>query len=96
MQNVQVFKISNTMISFCLLKGLGRNLLLEDASGKKLSAKLVFSLSIKHLKDDLLKLSENRISGGGLRDGDIKWVLTVPAIWNDGAKQFMREAAREV
>ncbi|XP_060594200.1 heat shock 70 kDa protein 12A-like isoform X2 [Ruditapes philippinarum] len=76
-------------------EGLGRNLLLEDASGKKLSAKLVFSLSIKHLKDDLLKLSENRISGGGLRDGDIKWVLTVPAIWNDGAKQFMREAARE-
>lgn len=27
---------------------------------------------------------------------DIAWVLTVPAIWNDGAKQFMREAAEMV
>lgn len=27
---------------------------------------------------------------------DVKWVLTVPAIWDDAAKQFMREAANEV
>jgi hypothetical protein len=27
---------------------------------------------------------------------DINWVLTVPAIWSDAAKQFMREAAVEV
>ncbi|XP_045179901.2 heat shock 70 kDa protein 12B-like [Mercenaria mercenaria] len=26
---------------------------------------------------------------------DIRWVLTVPAIWDDAAKQFMREAAEE-
>ena len=26
----------------------------------------------------------------------IKWVITIPAIWNDKAKQFMREAAFEV
>jgi hypothetical protein len=28
--------------------------------------------------------------------GDILWVLTVPAIWSDEAKQFMREAAIQV
>jgi hypothetical protein len=71
--------------------------MLEDASGsKKLLAKTVFSQSIKYLKDDLIKLSESRIAGGGLHDKDIHWVLTVPAIWNDAAKQFMREAAQQV
>lgn len=27
---------------------------------------------------------------------DISWVIAVPAIWNEAAKQFMREAAIEV
>jgi len=29
----------------------------------------------------------------GIHDEDYHWVITVPAIWTDGAKQFMREAA---
>lgn len=29
-------------------------------------------------------------------DKDYHWVITVPAIWVDGAKQFMREAAEMV
>ena len=31
-----------------------------------------------------------------LKDKDVNYVLTVPAIWNDMAKRFMREAAVEV
>jgi hypothetical protein len=27
---------------------------------------------------------------------DIRWVLTVPAIWSDAAKQFMRKSANLV
>ena len=27
---------------------------------------------------------------------DIKWILTVPAIWSDPAKTFMRKAAVQV
>ena len=27
---------------------------------------------------------------------DIRWVITVPAIWRQEAKQFMREAAYQV
>lgn len=27
---------------------------------------------------------------------DVFWVLTVPAIWSDKAKQFMRKSAEEV
>ena len=29
----------------------------------------------------------------GLQAEDVQWVLTVPAIWKDGAKGFMRKAA---
>ena len=31
-----------------------------------------------------------------LDEMDVHWVITVPAIWSDGAKQFMREAAQKV
>jgi len=31
-----------------------------------------------------------------IKNDDIDWVLTVPAIWNDSSKQFMREAAEMV
>ncbi|XP_045204275.2 heat shock 70 kDa protein 12A-like [Mercenaria mercenaria] len=75
--------------------GIERNIMLEDASGKKLTAKTVFALSIKYLKDDLIKMSEKRLAGAGIRNYSIHWVLTVPAIWNDAAKQFMREAAQD-
>ena len=70
--------------------------MIEDASGKHMKAKTVFALSIKYLVDDLIKMSGKRIADDGIRISDIHWVLTVPAIWNDAAKQFMREAAKEV
>ena len=53
----------------------------------------VFSMCIAYLKKDLLEVSEKRITRDELMEEDIHWVLTVPAIWNDSAKQFMREAA---
>jgi len=34
--------------------------------------------------------------GALFSDSDYHWVLTVPAIWEDAAKQFMREAAEKV
>ena len=32
----------------------------------------------------------------GITEDDITFVLTIPAIWNEPAKQFMREAAVDV
>lgn len=32
----------------------------------------------------------------GIEESDVMWVLTVPAIWDDKSKQFMREAAEKV
>jgi hypothetical protein len=34
--------------------------------------------------------------GTGLKVDEIQWVLTVPAIWSDPAKQFMRVSAEQV
>lgn len=54
----------------------------------------VFSSSIGYMKDQLLTDCKNHMTG--LKESDIMWVLTVPAIWDDKSKQFMREAAEQV
>ncbi|XP_052068176.1 heat shock 70 kDa protein 12A-like isoform X2 [Mytilus californianus] len=53
----------------------------------------VFSLSIKALKDHFLNKIREQIAEIDI--DDIRWVLTVPAIWSDGAKQFMRSSAEK-
>ncbi|XP_061186870.1 heat shock 70 kDa protein 12A-like [Saccostrea echinata] len=65
--------------------------LVEDVNGKTLPAMLVFSESIRYLKDSLLE--ECTKQNTEIQLDDIKWVLTVPAIWSDPAKTFMRTAA---
>jgi hypothetical protein len=35
-------------------------------------------------------------TGSHVRSDDVQWVVTVPAIWRQKAKQFMREAAYQV
>ncbi|XP_060588445.1 heat shock 70 kDa protein 12A-like [Ruditapes philippinarum] len=67
---------------------------LEDETGKKLPAMRVFSLSIDFLRKGILDTLSKHVDGTFIAS-DIQWVLTVPAIWNDAAKQFMREAARK-
>lgn len=54
----------------------------------------MFSRSIECLKIHVLQLVQK--SNFTPKDGEILWVLTVPAIWDDSAKVFMREAAIEV
>ena len=63
--------------------------------GKSMQALTVFSLAIKFLKEDLKKKIQIAMKGK-LSDEDVYFVLTVPAIWDDPAKQFMREAAEQV
>jgi hypothetical protein len=57
-------------------------------------AMIVFTESLKYLKDHLIKTLEK--DSIDIRPQDIHWVITVPAIWTDSAKQFMREAAINV
>lgn len=68
--------------------------MLVDDNGKSMSALTVFSESIKYLKDQFLVNA--RHAGLNFRGDDIHWVLTIPAIWKDDSKQFMRESAKQV
>lgn len=67
---------------------------LKDDQNNIMPAMDVFSASIKYLKDHLMKRLKERVDA--IKERDLYWVLTVPAIWNDGAKQFMIEAAAYV
>ncbi|XP_062596268.1 heat shock 70 kDa protein 12B-like, partial [Saccostrea cucullata] len=75
---------------------LTRNTKIKDIRNKELLALHVFSHSIEFLKKDCFE----NLKIKGLQDEvnfekEILWVLTVPAIWDDAAKQFMRTAATE-
>ena len=59
-----------------------------------MDALTVFSEAIGFLKQHLLDTLNKKDTG--VKTSDIHWVLTVPAIWDDPAKQFMREAAEKV
>ncbi|KAK3588035.1 hypothetical protein CHS0354_012081 [Potamilus streckersoni] len=70
-----------------------REMKLMDDQGHQMPAMKVFSEAIKYLKSHLLESVHEKVLG--VKDTDIHWVITVPAIWDDGAKQFMREAGKE-
>ncbi|CAG2199170.1 unnamed protein product [Mytilus edulis] len=72
-------------------KKIGNDLIIEDITGKPMAALDVFTLSIKELVKHLMALLEKH--GTGVEMQEIRWVLTVPAIWTDSAKQFMRKGA---
>ncbi|KAI8510869.1 hypothetical protein Bbelb_117850 [Branchiostoma belcheri] len=76
-------------------KTLSQDTTVEDVNGKKLPALDIFAHAIRYLKDHMLEAIKLTVSADDvtLRNDDIRWVLTVPAIWDDRAKQFMRQAA---
>lgn len=58
----------------------------------------VFARSIEYLKNEFVKKFEERnlqVSITPLNE-NVTWILTVPAIWDEPAKQFMEEAAELV
>ncbi|KAL3871050.1 hypothetical protein ACJMK2_039073 [Sinanodonta woodiana] len=73
-------------------KDLSYNTMLQDECNKSLPALKVFSDAIRYLKNDLLD-TVMKTMNGIITAEDILWVLTVPAIWDDQAKQFMRLSA---
>ncbi|XP_061178458.1 heat shock 70 kDa protein 12A-like [Saccostrea echinata] len=72
---------------------LSRSDTICDECDKPMPGITILSMIIRHLKAVLFKSLEKR--GFPPREEDILWVLTVPAIWSDAAKQFTKEAAEE-
>jgi hypothetical protein len=77
-----------------VFKILSASTLITDEQNKEFPAIEVFSKSILCLKTKLL--DELKRKKTLVRTDDILFVLTVPAIWSDNAKDFMRQAARKV
>ena len=69
-------------------------MLYGDVQGRKFPLLMLVTETIRYLKDQLIKTCKGNING--LQDTDIQWILTVPAIWSDSAKSFMRKAAENV
>ena len=67
-------------------------MMIKDITEKKeVKAMEVFKHAIKYFRDLMLNTIDKK--GLGVKEENIRWVLTVPAIWSDPAKQFMAEAA---
>ena len=69
-------------------------MIIEDVTGRPVPAMKVFGTSIRALMNHMFLTFTAR--GFDIEPKDIRWVLTVPAIWSDAAKQFMRKSANLV
>lgn len=67
---------------------------IQDITGKDMPAIKVFSESIRFLKEHFLQMFTCKKLGFTVKD--VFFVITVPAIWSDAAKQFMRVASEKV
>ena len=62
-------------------------------NGRELPAIKVIAITLRHLKDLMLQDINQHFQHPNRK---IQWILTVPAIWSEAAKQIMREAASQV
>ncbi len=63
------------------------------ADGRKLSLMLVISETLKYIAEKAIEKLTEQI--GKVVPAKIRWVLTVPALWSEEHKLFMRKAAKE-
>jgi molecular chaperone DnaK (HSP70) len=60
---------------------------------REMNLMTVISESLRFISDKAMKKLEEQV--GKLIKAKIRWVLTVPALWSEEHKQFMRKAAIE-
>ncbi|XP_053560302.1 heat shock 70 kDa protein 12B isoform X1 [Bombina bombina] len=65
---------------------------LEAVNGKKVQALVVFAHALRFFKEHAVQELRDQCPSLNEKEA-IRWVITVPAIWKQPAKQFMREAA---
>ncbi|KAK7152862.1 hypothetical protein R3I93_010940 [Phoxinus phoxinus] len=65
---------------------------LHAANGRRVKALDIFAYALAFFKEQALKELSDQ-AGADFDNADVRWVITVPAIWKMPAKQFMREAA---
>ena len=83
---------------FLLFQNLTRDTVLKDIMDKELPAIDIFKHSIQYLKDLFVQKFTDRNLQFTISPLEqyVTWVITVPAILDEPAKQFMEEAAERV
>lgn len=90
---IQCFIILTKLIH-CINVFQDKSLDVEDHMGNPLDAMEVFSKSIEYLKEKFWEsLRSKKIE---ISEKDVHWVVTIPAIWDEFSKKFMRKSAEKV
>jgi len=89
-----IFQIVVCLVLLFPNKGLNRQSEVEDINGERMSAMTIFSMAINYMRRHLMGAIE--IASSDIKQLDVMFVITVPAIWNNASKQFIREAAVQV
>ena len=77
-------------VYFLFPQDICRGQKISALNGKEFFLLDVIAHILHHLKDQLL--IELRDHGKNLKASDFDWVITVPAIWKDRARELMLEA----
>ena len=77
------------------LQQLSRETMIKAANGKAHPALDVFAHALRYFRQHALQELSDQTSTA-LVDDDVRWVISVPAIWKPPARQFMRIAAMQV
>lgn len=77
------------------LQDLNIDTVIKAANGKELPAMKIFTFALNFFKIHALQELTDQSSMTIVQE-DVKWVVTVPAIWKAPAKQFMRTASYHV
>lgn len=63
----------------------------KSIDGRELDLMLIISESLRFISDKAVEKLTEQV--GKIQKNKIRWVLTVPALWTEDQKQFMRRAA---
>ena len=69
---------------------------MRAASGRSMPAATIFAHAMRYFGTCCLQELQEQAISPAVTVEDIQWVITVPAIWRQSAKQFMRYAALQV
>lgn len=78
------------------LQSFVKSVEVKDHLGMPLNASVVFSISLVYMRKKVMEMLKNENDTQANNEDNIHWIITVPAIWEGVAKEFMRNAARNV
>ena len=69
---------------------------ITESTGKRLPAIDIFTEAIRFIKKQFLETLQSERLKVQVKEDEVHYIITVPAIWSDLSKQFMRQAAIQV